>query len=262
MKIDVFGAVFLDRYIYDQEFNTEIIESIGGSGLSIALGLHIFGHDVRFYGNIGNDDRKDKIFNILKDYKFPVDTITIKDGVTGLFIAKNDKVFSVERGVNDEPITIEDDILHGEYAIITTEINKSSIQRILEYKWKKIFLDVGPRPFILKDIQLSQDMIKIGNSLENKIISCNIVKLGSHGAKWGNIVISGNNILLPYTIGAGDLFDTILIDNLLKGIYKKEALKRAVELAEISCTKIGGFKIDKIKHEIKTVYNEESFKNK
>lgn len=247
MKIDVFGAIFLDRYIYEEGGNTQMVESIGGSGLSIALGLHLLGHDVKFYGNIGHDDRKIKIFNLLKKNYFQVDNISIKSGVTGLFTAKNDKVTMVERGVNAELLTINVEELRNEYAVVTTELNKSSLQRILSYNWEKIFLDVGPRPHILEDIILPDNVIKIGNAKEDEKSPCHIVKLGPNGAKWGNTLVAGNNISLPYTIGAGDLFDTILIDSILKEKDRRTALNLAVGYAEECCKIKGGFKFNKLK---------------
>lgn len=250
MKIDVFGAVFLDRYIYKDDYNTEIIESIGGSGLGIALGLHILGYDVYFRGNIGKDVRQTKILNKLKAYNLRLENIAIKEGETGLFIAQNDKVLSVKRGVNAEGLDINIDSLSGDYAVITTELNKTSIQQILDYKWKKILLDVGPRPHILKDIRLPDNVIKVGNALENNIIPCDIVKLGPGGAKWGNITVEGNNTSLPYTIGAGDLFDTFLMHGLIKGTEKQEVLRLAVKFAEESCKIKGGFKLEKIKNRL------------
>ncbi|WP_432666270.1 PfkB family carbohydrate kinase [Wukongibacter baidiensis] len=247
MKIDVFGAIFLDRYIYEEEDSTQVVESIGGSGLSIALGLHLLGHDVRFYGNIGQDERKDKILNELENNCFPIEGISIKSGVTGLFTAKNDKLESVERGVNAEELTIDMELLSGECAVITTELNKISLQRILSLSWEKIFLDIGPRPHMLDDIILPENIIKIGNSKENEKSSCHIVKLGPYGAKWGNTVVGGSNESLPYTIGAGDLFDTILIDSTLRDKDKRKALELAVKYAEESCKMQGGFKFEKLK---------------
>lgn len=245
MKIDVFGAIFLDRYIYKEKNETETIESFGGSGLNIAVGLHMLGYDVYFRGNIGKDVRRIKILEDLKAYKFPVEGISIKEGETGLFVTKNDKVLSVERGVNANSLTIKRDELMGEYAVITTELNKTNIQELLDYKWEKIFLDVGPRPHILRGIQLPQNVIKIGNAIENETIPCDIVKLGPDGAVWNNIKVSGNASKLPYTIGAGDLFDTIVIDGFIKG-REGEALKMAVKIAEEGCKIKGGFKLKKV----------------
>jgi len=243
MDIDVFGAVFIDEYVYEDE----TIESIGGSGLNIALGLYLLGHRVNFHGNIGNDKRRIKILRELEDCGFPIGNISVKNGSTGLFTARNDKVLSVERGVNAEPLSIDADSLSGECAVLTTEIHEASLEKILAQKWRRIFLDVGPRPHILKDIQLPDNAIKIGNACENEIIDCDIVKLGRHGAKWGNLVAKGNNALLPYTIGAGDLFDTILIHNILKDKDSGVALSLAVEYAEKSCSIKGGYKFQRIK---------------
>lgn len=250
MKIDVFGAIFLDRYIYEEGDSTQVVESIGGSGLSIALGLHLLGHDVRFYGNIGQDERRNKILNELEYNCFPAENISTKSGATGVFTAKNDKVASVERGVNAEQLTINMESLRGECSVVTTELNKTSLQQILYCNWESIFLDVGPRPHILEDIILPENVIKIGNSIENEKIPCHIVKLGPNGAKWGNTVVDGNNNSLPYTIGAGDLFDTILIDNILKGKERRSALRFAVEHAEKCCKIKGGFKFNKLKEKM------------
>lgn len=243
MKIDVFGAVFLDMYLYGERFKSEIIESIGGSGLNVAFGLHLLGNDVYFHGNIGDDDRKSYIFNILDKYKFPKENILVEKGKTGLFIAKDDNVISMERGVNELRLGFDVSNIHGEYAFLTTELDKESIERILSLNWKKIFIDVGPRPFILKDIKLPENVIKIGNKDETDIIDCDIIKLGPSGAKWDEVFIEGDKKIYPYTIGAGDLFDSILIDSLTKGKSKEESLEKAVKYSEISCSIKGGCKI-------------------
>lgn len=241
--INVFGAVFLDIYI-DKNKKTEIIESIGGSGLNIALALHLLGNKVNFYGNIGDDERKWFIFDRLNKHKFPINNICINNGKTGLFIAQNDEVIAVERGVNDKALRLKE--LNGDYAIITTEIDLTSIKNILKYSWKKIFIDVGPRPFILKDIDLPKEVIKIGNEKENKIIKCDITKLGKNGCKWDDIYIPGNKNKYPYTIGCGDLFDAFLIHNLLKGNSKINSLKEAVYISEKSSKIKYGNKIETI----------------
>lgn len=251
MKIDIFGAVFLDRYIYEGNEGIQIKETLGGSGLNIALGLHLLGHDVKFYGNIGNDQNQINLLKQLNSYGLSTENICIKDGVTGLFIAKNDEVNSVARGVNSETLTIDRNSLRGEYAVITTELNKDSLKQIVSYKWRQIFLDVGPRPNIITDISLPENIIKIGNQKENKIIPCHVKKLGPKGANWGDTRVLGSNELLPYTIGAGDLFDTLLIDGFLRGKGKDEMLKLAVELAEESCKIPGGFKIMNVIDEYK-----------
>lgn len=248
MNINVFGAIFLDIYIYGNRFDSEVMESIGGSGLSIALGLHTLGHEIRFYGNIGNDERKTFIFNNLKKYEFSTKDIKVHEGKTGLFISKEDKVLAVERGVNDNLVSINIDNgknFKEEYAVITTELNKESIEKILSYSWKGVFLDIGPRPQLAKDLNLPQNTIVMGTYEENEVVDCDIIKLGSKGAKWGDSFIEGNKEKLPYTIGAGDLFDTILIHNILSN-NKKDALRQAVTLAEKACTMKGGFKISKL----------------
>lgn len=247
MKIDVFGAVFLDKYIYEVHDSIEEVESIGGSGLNIALGLHLLGWNVKFYGNIGRDERGSRVLKELEHYGFPMESIFIKDGITGLFVAKNDKVLSVEREVNAKPLNINMDLLGGECAVITTELNRMTIEKILSYRWEKIFIDIGPRPHILEDIYLPRNVIKIGNAKEDRVHPCHVVKLGLYGAKWGDILAEGSNKSLPYTIGAGDLFDTILIHNILKGRDRKTALSLAVEYAERGCKIKGGFKLEKIR---------------
>ncbi len=246
MKIDVFGAIFLDKYLYEDDSGIYREEAVGGSGLSIALGLHLLGHDVSFYGNIGNDERGLKVMSKLNSYGFPRENICIMNGITGLFVARNDVVSKVERGVNAFPLGSDIDSLRGEFAVITTELNKESLKKIVSNKWKQMFLDVGPRPSILKEVSLPKDIIKIGNFKESKVVSCHIEKLGPDGARWSDIRVSGNNKVLPYTIGAGDLFDTLLIHGVLRGREKNEVLRLAVELAEESCKIPGGFKLKNV----------------
>ncbi len=241
MKIDVFGAILIDQCIDDKG---ETTESIGGSGLNIARGLHLLGHDVQYISNIGNDVYKDTVFKTLELSSFPTQSITIRQGKTGLFISQNNQMKSVERGVNALPLTLDTGLLRNECAIITTEIHESSLEKILSFNWKNIFLDIGPRPQILDNLSLPQNCVTIGNVEENKIKTSQIVKLGPKGANWNDIKVPGSNMPLPYTVGAGDLFDTILIDNILKGKSKKTALSSAVEHAEKGCYIKNTFKLE------------------
>lgn len=240
MKIDVFGAILIDEYIDDAGKKTE---SIGGSGLNIARGLHLLGHDIRYFSNIGSDEKKDTILKELKNNNFSIEGISIKQGMTGVFTSQNDKMIAVDRGVNAMPLTIDTSLLRNECAIITTELQESSLEKILSYPWRQIFLDIGPRPYILSTIPLPKNCITLGNILESKKFPCQIVKLGPAGAKWDNIVVKGNNTPLPYTIGAGDVFDTILIDNILNGKDRKTSLETALEYAEKSCNIQNSFKL-------------------
>ncbi|BEP28550.1 PfkB family carbohydrate kinase [Helicovermis profundi] len=243
MDIDVLGAIFVDTYIYDTSKGKEIIETIGGSGLTIALGLHLLGHNVNFFGNIGNDEKGKYILEELKTYDFDTKNISIINGYTGSFIAKNDKMFSVKRGVNDFSLKINSSNLRNESLVLTSEIHVESINTALNLNYKNIFFDVGPRAFLLKNINFPDNIIKIGNINEHTLTKCNIIKLGEKGAKWDDLFINGNTTKLNYTIGAGDLFDTILIDNYLNGVNKIESLRKATNYAEKSCSLKGGFKI-------------------
>lgn len=240
MYIDVFGGIFLDLYKYKKGDSFKIIESIGGSGLNIALGLHILGHRVRFHGNIGDDNRGKRIIKRLKKYKLPIEDINVKKGYTGIFISKNNRVARVYRGVNNMKVNFTT-YKKSNMAILTTEIGYDSICDIINNKWEKTFFDIGPRPNIIEDKNKFNDIIKIGNHVENKVIKCNIVKKGSQGARWDDYYVMGNRIKYSHTIGAGDLFDTILIHSYLAGSGREKALNNAVEVSQKSCRIKGGF---------------------
>lgn len=243
MKIDVFGAILIDQCI---DARGELTESIGGSGLNIARGLHLLGHDVQYISNIGNDVHKDTVLKALELSNFPIQGIAARQGKTGLFLSQNNQVKSVERGVNALPLILDTSLLRNECSIITTEIHETSLEKILSYNWKSIFLDIGPRPQILNNLPLPQNCVTIGNIKENKIKTSQIVKSGPKGANWNEIEVKGSNMPLPYTVGAGDLFDTILIDNILKGKSKQTALRSAVEYAEKGCYINNTFKLEDI----------------
>lgn len=255
LQIDIFGGIFIDVYKYKEKDKFQVIESIGGSGLNIALGLHILGHKVRLHGNIGNDNRGKIIIKKLKSYKLSVKHIHVKKGYTGIFISKDDKVSKIFRGVNDLKIDYKK-YEEKNVVILTTEINDNSINEVVNDNWKQIFIDVGPRPNIIKNMNFVRNIVKIGNHIESNMYPCDIIKQGPQGASWNSYSVKGNEIKYFHTIGAGDLFDAILIHNYLLGKGKEEALHNAVEISQDSCKIKGGFesKVMSLEKQILGIY--------
>jgi len=237
LKIHVLGGVFLDRYTWE---DGETLESIGGSGLNMALGLHLLGYDVAFYGNIGKDKRGETLIKKLEAYNFPTNNLSLLDGYTGMFTCKNDKVISVYRGVNEIDVRIPDSNTE-DLLIITTEINKSFLARVLGRMNNKTILDVGPRPWILKGINIPEKVIRIGNEEENEIVKCHIVKAGPKGVFGSGIYLRGDGKKYRYTKAAGDFFNTIFIDSMLRGRGIRKSLKRALSLSQKACKIKGGY---------------------
>ncbi|OQY10467.1 MAG: hypothetical protein B6I29_01320 [Marinitoga sp. 4572_148] len=159
MKIDVYGAIFYDIYIYgNKPHESQMIEVPGGSGFNIAYLLHKLGH-------IGNDFKGDFLKKII-----PFENIELKEGKTAIFISKNDIPVGVERRINDSVFANLNKT--SEIAIITTEISRNEIKRIEKLNYDQVFFDIGPRPYISKN--LFKDAFVIGTHEECKFRKCDI----------------------------------------------------------------------------------------
>ncbi len=236
-KIVVFGGTFLDVFIYgDNPHDTKIIESPGGSGLSIAFGLFRLGFDVEFISNIGNDWKGKEILSQLREYKFNIHGINVLEERTGYHISKEDVAVAVDRGVNKLPLRItKDSVGRADIVIINTEIALCSFKEICSSFTGRIFIDMGPLFNIRRaDININNnaEAIFIGNHDLGEIEDFDIIKKGPMGATWNEIQVKGNGKKYPYTVGAGDVFDVVLIASLLKGKTRRESLLNAVKISQ------------------------------
>ena len=237
VNIGVFGGTLADIYIYGEEpHRSEILELPGGSGLNIAFGLFSIGYNVDFFTNIGSDYRGDFLLSVLRGCDFPTEHMEIVDQKTGFHIAFNDRTIGVERGANRLPIDIgKVDFTVYDLIVVNTEIPVESVKEIFFTAKSNVFFDVGPRAGV--DLKFEKEIagrsvLTVGNSLECKGKTCDVVKLGRAGARWGELMANGNNETYSYTIGTGDTFDVVLIDGLLKGQEERAALKRAVKISQ------------------------------
>ncbi len=243
MRIGVVGGTFLDLYIYGEEAHSvEIIEDCGGSGLNVAFGLMNFGFEVLFFSNIGDDHRGQRILNQLRKEGFNLTYMSVVKGETGLHVAYNEKVIAVSRGVNRLPVSLDHQILETCDAIfVNTEVPVETIQDVLKnHRGKKIFLECGPRPILDNSIKDLYDVLAIGNERECQKISCDVVKMGPMGAKWGEIFVEADRQGYKYTIGCGDVFDVVLLVSLIYSKGKEEALKKAVFISQEMAKSIKG----------------------
>ncbi|MFO7881266.1 MAG: PfkB family carbohydrate kinase [Kosmotogaceae bacterium] len=244
-KIVVFGGTFLDVFIYgDDPHDARIIESPGGSGLNIAFGLFRLGFDVEFISNIGNDWKGKEILSRLRNYKFNIHGMNVLKERTGYHISKEDKPIAVDRGVNKLPLRIkEDSVERADIVIINTEIALHSFKEICSSFTGKLFIDMGPLFNIRRaDININKnaDAIFIGNHDLGEIEEFDIIKKGSGGASWNEIQIEGDRKEYPYRVGAGDVFDVVLITSLLMGKTERESLEYAVMISQDMTKEIKG----------------------
>lgn len=224
MKIDVYGAIFYDIYIYgNKPHESQMIEVPGGSGFNIAYLLHKLGHEVYFHGFIGNDFKGEFLKKIV-----PFKNIELKEEKTAIFISKNDIPVGVERKINDS--VFADLNKTSEIAIITTEISRDEIKRIEKLNYDRIFFDIGPRPFISKN--LFKDAFVIGTHEECKFRKCDITKVGIKGVIFKGDIYKSNGISAKYKIGLGDIFDGFFIHYRLNNFSIEDAIKKSIEKVE------------------------------
>jgi len=230
LKIAIFGGTFWDIFLFGEDPHKTIIrESPGGSGLNVAYGLFLLGHRVDFYSNVGEDFRGKHLMDELKRSGFDVSHMSILHGKTGLFIARNGRPLAVEIGVNRENIAVPPTMDDYDLVFATGEVPKKTLKTVCE-RGHNVVIDIGPRAKI--DTSGLKALI-IGNEKECSRTRCDVVKMGPEGARWGDIHVPGNGKSFFYPIGLGDLFDVVLIHELLKGRSRREALEKAVECSQI-----------------------------
>ncbi|MDK2946608.1 PfkB family carbohydrate kinase [Geotoga petraea] len=231
--IDVYGGIFLDIYVNGEKPHEKNIDIFpGGSGFNIALGLSILNNDVRFIGNIGNDLFKTKINEEFEKNNINIDYLKINDGKSDVFISENEKPFAVQRKNNDLEIDIPKKL--SEYAFVNSEINPKSLNRILELDYRIIFIDTGPRHFLLNEYYKKKNHFLISNSNNNNITheKCDLLKMDLKGFCYNNKFYSSNGKELTYKFGTGDLLDVLVIDSLIKNNLSHEKLMSFTKIIE------------------------------
>ncbi|SHF34599.1 Sugar or nucleoside kinase, ribokinase family [Marinitoga hydrogenitolerans DSM 16785] len=223
MKVDVYGAIFYDIYIYgDEPHNSKIIEVPGGSGFNIAYLLYKLGYEINFKGFLGNDYKGEYLKRIIPFHP------EVKNEKTAVFISKNDIPIAVERKINESEYN--DLRKNADIAIITTEISKEELKRIEKLNYKKVFFDIGPRPFISNGI--FEKAFIIGTENECKYRKCDVIKIGEKGVIYKKKIFSSNKKIANYKIGLGDIFDGLFIDNYLKRKSIESSIINAIKRLE------------------------------
>ncbi|MEJ5228921.1 MAG: PfkB family carbohydrate kinase [Pseudothermotoga sp.] len=235
IRIAVVGGTFWDVYIYgEQPHSSEILEMCGGAGLNVAYGLKKMGFEVQFFSNIGTDYRAELILQKLEKLQFNTEGIRKIQGRTGYHIAYNERPIAVDRGVNRTEIEIdEEQLAQFDCLFVNTEVPPKSVYKLLEvFIDKMVFLDIGPLANLDSEKLKRNNLLIIGNEREAQRINCHVVKLGPKGARWEDLFVDGDGMEYLYRTGCGDVFDVILISQLLHSKTRLEVLRMAVNEAQ------------------------------
>ena len=233
MNIHFFGGTFRDTLIYSNEpHNSEVYDLFGGSAFNMASIAVIFFENVFLHSSIGTDW---SVSFKKENQRIRTDFLTVSETFrTARFISVNNEVLAVDRKILDQYSIDELSNIDSEsdVAVLTTELSKKNIQTVLSKKWFKLFIDAGPRPYLI-DIKDIEDAFVLGNRKEASVVNCDIIKCGHNGAIYKNTIFSSDNIIYKYPIGCGDIFDAIFICAVLKGIPYDQAVRNAVNVASI-----------------------------
>ncbi|PNR94938.1 carbohydrate kinase [Petrotoga olearia DSM 13574] len=239
--MDVIGGIFLDIYILknDDNHNSKIIQLPGGSALNVAIGLARLGHNVRMIGNVGKDFVGGFLLEKLSFHSVNVEWIKKVDQNTATFVTMNEKPIAVDRRINDLDLIVPKK--KSEYLFITTETNERIINSDIFLNYKKTFFDIGPRSKLIN--KKFENVFFIGNEKECKdfLFTCDVVKLGEKGAKWGDKIVGLSGKKASHQIGMGDVFDTVLIDGILNNLEKGQILHNAVNATQKVSEYLGAY---------------------
>lgn len=236
MVIHIFGRIFMDLFIYGEKVHEcKIIETPGGSGLNASLGFSLLGMKTYLHAVYGTDHFSEAIESVIHYYGVQTKYVHQQDEPTNRFVSKNGEALAAS--VKPGPVfKIPTQSSKDDYCLIfATETNQETLEKVLNISWKRLFIDLGPKYSHHLFSNTANDAIIIGNEKEAVKNSCDVIKLGKNGAKWHEISVRGNGETLPYTTGAGDLFDVVFVYNFLKGTSRHETLKEAVHLSQKAC---------------------------
>jgi len=236
MIIHVFGRIFMDLFIFGEKVhNSKIVETPGGSALNASLGFSLLGMKTYLHASYGTDHLNETIESVIHKYNVQTQYLIQKNEPTNRFVSKNGTPLAVSVAP-EPPFKLLPETAEEDYCLLfATETNRDTLERVLTVPWKGLFIDLGPKfvhnPFVYK----IDHAIIIGNEKEAQKNNCDVIKLGKNGARWHEISVPGNGKALPYTTGAGDLFDVVFIYNFLKETPPIETLEEAVHLSQKAC---------------------------
>lgn len=246
IPIHIFGGafwdIFIEEVIEDGALEADLVHAKrvrdmpGGSGLNIALGLHLLGHRAVLHSAVGNDLAGRQIAGFLENQGMSLSGLQKVDRPTGLFIARGQKPIAVRvppKSLQSFPVV--DDAASAYAMVLATEIDVRILERVASTPWKGLVVDWGPKGGRVPPDTKTAPLF-IGTTSECKACPCHIVKMGPNGARWGERQVDGTKKPLPYPVGAGDLFDVVVMDGVARGIEPELVLNEAVRLSQIAAS--------------------------
>lgn len=274
MKIGVIGSINTD-IIYQIDHLPKVGESMfgnkydilsGGKGANQAVILNSLERDVVFLGAVGTDIFSYQAKKNFEDKNLKSE-ILVKEGNSGLAIiqlANKDNQIVVFKGSNDL-ITKEDiDNFFNKYPDIElivsqAEINLNTIEYLINLAYdKNIKIIMNPAPAMkLKKELIDKVTYLIPNEIEAEVIFNSkdlkqivkdnlgkvLITLGKDGVMYfdeGKVcIMPSQKIEVIDTTGAGDSFVAGFTSGIAKELSLKEAIKKGIEVASITCKYIG-----------------------
>lgn len=236
MTIHVFGRTFLDIFIYGESVHeSKIVQTPGGSALNASLGFSLLGMDCYLHSSYGKDHNGELIRRVIDQCAVKINYLIEKNVPSNVFISQNGKALAAQVDKNSN-LDFTPENAESEYCLIfATETDESTVESLIKKPWKDLFVDLGPKYSNKKFPMQMENAVVIGNETESENNPCDLIKLGKEGARWHGKYVPGNGKELPYTTGAGDLFDVVFIHNMLSGKSKLESMKEAIDLSQKAC---------------------------
>jgi ribokinase len=274
MKIGVIGSINVDvMYEVDRApkqgetiFGNKYNIKNGGKGANQAVILNSLEDEVVFFGAVGTDifglEARNNLYN-----KNLVSQIESKDGNTGLAIIqllKGDNEIIVFKGANDKINKEDIDMFfkkNPELEIIVSqlEINLESVKYLINKAYDlgiKVILNPAPavslNPLIANKAtylipnETEAEAIFKTNDLEQIVKDHGgkvIITLGKQGVMYldGDTpqIIPSEEISVVDTTGAGDSFVAGFTSGIAQGLEVKEAIKKGIRVASITCQYLG-----------------------
>src|SRR6056297_1995806 len=218
MTIHVFGRIFMDLFIYGKRVhNSKIIETPGGSAFNASLGFSLLGLNTYIHASYGNDSKGKQIREVIEQYGVQTQYLIKQTEPTNRFVSKNGQPIAASVAT-ECPFEYPSKKSEEDYCLLfATEVSQEMLERVITIPWKGLFIDLGPKYAHNRFPYKIDKATIIGNEPEAENNPCDVIKMGKNGARWHDVNVPGNGQSLPYTTGAGDLFDVIVIYYTLMG---------------------------------------------
>jgi sugar/nucleoside kinase (ribokinase family) len=227
----------------------------GGSGANTAAWAAWLGARVALVCRVGDDERGRTAVAELRgvDVRAAVDDERPTGTCVALVEPGGEPTMLPDPGANDGPLSLPDDLAVGGahlhvigYSLLRGGSRAGALGAIDRARAAGMTISIDPSSWaLIEPGALPPAELLLPNEDEARALGAEsgpgvVVKLGSGGARWGDIHVPAEQVEVVDTIGAGDAFAAGLLVARLRGADRREALAAGCRTAARAVSHPGG----------------------